>query len=82
MSKFLKDIRDLEAFRAAVKNCKNDVILRKNDGTEEFNLKSTLSEFIALGKLADKHGDNYEIFCMDHADEANLLKYFYEKHEK
>lgn len=82
MSKFLKDIRDLEAFRAAVKDCKNDVILRKNDGTEEFNLKSTLSEFIALGRLADKHGDSYEIFCMDHADEANLLKYFYEKHEK
>ena len=82
MSRFLCDIKDLEAFRAAVKDCKNDVILRKNDGTEEFNLKSTLSEFIALGKLADKHGDNYEIFCMDHADEANLLKYFYEKHEK
>ena len=82
MSRFLKDIRDLEAFRAAVKDCKNDVILRKNDGTEEFNLKSTLSEFIALGRLADKHGDNYEIFCMDHTDEANLLKYFYEKHEK
>ena len=82
MSRFLKDIRDLEAFRAAIKNCKNDVILRKNDGTEEFNLKSTLSEFIALGKLADKHGDNYEIFCMDHTDETNLLKYFYEKHEK
>lgn len=82
MSRFLKDIRDLEAFRAAVKDCKNDVILRKNDGTEEFNLKSTLSEFIALGRLADKHGDNYEIFCMDYTDEANLLKYFYEKREK
>ena len=77
MSKFLKDIKDLEAFRAAVKQCKGDVILRKNDGSEEFNLKSTLSEFIALGKLADKHGDRYEIFCMNRADEANLLKYFY-----
>ena len=66
MSKFLKDIRDLEAFRAAVKHCKGDVILRKNDGSEEFNLKSELSEFVALGKLADMHGENYEIFCMEH----------------
>jgi len=79
MSRFLKDIKDLEAFRAAVKECTGDVILRKNDNTEEFNLKSTLSEFIALGKLADQHGDSYEIFCMNHADEAALLKYFYSR---
>jgi elongation factor G len=54
MSKFLKNIKDLEAFRAAVRQCKGDVILRSTDGTEEFNLKSRLSEFIALGKLAQE----------------------------
>jgi len=79
MSKFLKNIKDLEAFRAAVAQCKGDVILRKNDGSEEFNMKSTLSSFIAWGKLADIHGDEYEVFCMNHNDEANLLKYFFEK---
>lgn len=79
MSKFLNSIKDLEAFRAAVRQCKGDVILRSTDGTEEFNLKSRLSEFVALGKLADVHGDQYEIFCMDYADEGNLLKYFFEK---
>ena len=79
MSKFLKNIKDLEAFRAAVRQCKGDVILRSTDGAEEFNLKSRLSEFIALGKLADMHGDQYEIFCMNYADEAILLKYFYDK---
>ena len=82
MSRFLKDIKDLEAFRAAVKDCEGDVILRKNDNSEEFNLKSTLSEFIALGKLADTHGDMYEIFCMDHSDEVNLLRYFYDKNHE
>lgn len=81
MSRFLKDIRDLEAFRAAVKHCKGDVILRKNDGSEEFNLKSELSEFVALGKLADMHGENYEVFCMDKNDEPNLLEYFFERNE-
>ena len=79
MSRFLKNISDLEAFRAAIKQCRGDVILRSVDGTEEFNLKSKLSEFIALGKLADTHGDEYEIFCMDLADEAYLLKYFYDR---
>lgn len=79
MSKFLNNINDLEAFRAAVRQCKGDVILRSIDGTEEFNLKSRLSEFVALGKLADVHGDQYEIFCMNLADEGNLLKYFFEK---
>jgi hypothetical protein len=79
MSKFLSNIHDLEAFRAAVAQCKGDVILRKNDGSEEFNMKSTLSAFIAWSKLADIHGDEYEVFCMNRNDEANLLKYFYER---
>lgn len=79
MSRFLRNINDLDAFRAAVKQCKGDVILRSTDGLEEFNLKSKLSEFIALGKLADAHGDEYEIFCMNRADESILLKYFYDR---
>ena len=79
MSKFLKNINDLESFRYAVEQCKGDVILRKNDGSEEFNMKSSLSAYIAWGRLADECGSDYEVFCMDHADEGNLLKYFYER---
>ena len=79
MSRFLKNINDLQAFRAAVDKCKGDVILRKNDGTEEFNMKSALSAYVAWGKLASEIGDQYEVFCVDHADEGNLLKYFYER---
>ena len=79
MSRFLKNIKDLEAFRTAIANCKGDVILRKNDGSEEFNMKSALSSFIAWGKLADEYGDQYEVFCMNPNDETNLLKYFYER---
>ena len=81
MSRFLKNIKDIGAFHTAVQQCKGDVWLRKNDGTEDFNLKSTLSEFIALGKLADLHGDEYEIFCTLPSDEGYLLKYFYEHNE-
>ena len=79
MSKFLKNINDLEAFRAAVALCKGDVYLVKEDKSEQFNLKSAISEYIALGRLADDHGDEYEVYCQFPGDEGNLLKYFYEK---
>ena len=59
----------------AIKDCNEDVYLRKNDGTENFNLKSVLSEYIALGKLCDEHGEDYEIFCNSPADESKLLKF-------
>lgn len=79
MSRFLKNIRDLNAFQEAVNKCKGDVILRKNDGSEEFNMKSELSSYVAWGRLIEQCGSNYEVFCMNKADEANLLKYFYER---
>lgn len=79
MSKFLKNIKDLEAFREAVRKCKGEVYLIKNDKTEQFNLKSTLSEYLGLARLADAHGDEYEIFCQLPSDEGNLLKYFFER---
>jgi hypothetical protein len=61
----------------AVRNSKGDVILRSADGTEQFNLKSKLSEYIAIGRLCEQDGDSWEIFCMDKGDEGELLKFFY-----
>lgn len=75
MAMFLKDFAEVQDFHRVVKECKSDVYLIKNDGTEEFNLKSALSEFIALGRLAEKYGDQYEIFCQNSADEAKIMKY-------
>lgn len=79
MSKFLSNVKDLNAFRAAVDKCKGDVILRKNDGSEEFNMHSQISRFVAWNRLSTECGDQFEVFCMNKNDEANLLKYFYEK---
>lgn len=78
MSKFLKNVRDLDALRAAIAQCKGDVILRKSDGTEEFNMHSQLSSFVAWNRLSDLHGEDYEFWCENSTDEANLLKYFYD----
>lgn len=73
----LKNVRDINALMAAVRNCKGDVILRSADGSEEFNLKSKLSEYIAIGRLCEEDGDSWEVFCMDKGDEGELLKFFY-----
>ena len=74
----LKNVKDINALMAAVRNCQGDVILRSADGTEEFNLKSKLSEYIAIGRLCEEDGDSWEIFCMNRNDEGELLKFFFE----
>lgn len=78
MSKFLKNVKDIELLKAAIKRCKGDVILRSIDGREEFNMKSTLSEYVAIGRLCEEAGDQWEFFCMDRNDEGILMQYFIE----
>lgn len=73
----LKNAKDVKSLIAAVKKCKGDVILRSIDGTEEFNLKSILSQYIAIGRLCEECGDQYEIFCMNHDDEPYMLQFFH-----
>lgn len=73
----LKNVKDIEALVAAVKKCRGDVILRSVNGLEEFNLKSTLSQYIAIGKLCAERGDEYEIFCMNKADEGYMMEFFH-----
>ena len=79
MSKFLRDINDVRDFMAAVAKCKGDVYLLKDDHSEEFNLKSELSEFLGISRLAEERGDRYEIFCQLPQDESILIKYFYDR---
>lgn len=74
----LKNIKEIHTLISAVEKCSGDVLLRSTDGREEFNLKSTLSQYIAIGKLCDEHGEDYEIFCTNHNDEAYMLSFFHE----
>lgn len=76
--KLLRDLTDVENFKAAVKQCKGDVIVRHNSGHEEFNMKSLFSEYIGLAQLMSEHGDEYEVFCMNGDDEGNMLRFFHE----
>lgn len=74
----LKNAKDVKELIKAVKKCHGDVILRATDGSEEFNLKSTLSQYIAISRLVEERGDEYEVFCMNREDESYMLQFFHE----
>lgn len=77
----LKNIKEVEAFRNAVKACTGDVYLKSVDG-DVFNLKSALSEYIALGRLLSEQGDSLELFATKREDEARLLSFVEELYEE
>ena len=72
----LKTAKDIDNLIDAVNHCRGDVLLRSTDGREEFNLKSVLSRYVAIGELCKDHGDSYEIFCMNRADENYMMQFF------
>ena len=74
--RLLKNIKEIDHLLESIHQCQGDVILRHNSGTEEFNLKSRLSSYLAIARLCEEDGDNWEIFCMNRNDEKYLLKFF------
>ena len=71
----LKNIKEVEEFRKIVHSCTGDVILRSPEG-DVFNLKSSLSEYIALGQLLSEAGDSLELFTSNKEDEGKMLTFF------
>lgn len=69
----LNNVTDVQKFIAAVNSCKNDVYLRSQEG-DQFNLKSSLSQYIAIGRLLEESGDSLELFAQSREDEALLLE--------
>ncbi|MBQ6326994.1 MAG: hypothetical protein IJI26_13165 [Clostridia bacterium] len=74
--KLLNSTNDIDNLIKDVDRCRGDVIMRSCDGSEEFNLKSALSRYVAIGTLCQEHGDEYEFFCMDRHDEPIMLDFF------
>ena len=69
----LNNITDVQKFTAAINACKSDVYLRSQEG-DQFNLKSSLSQYIAIGRLLEESGDSLELFAQTREDEAILLE--------
>lgn len=70
----LQNIHEVEDFRKVIHECKNNVYLKSQEG-DVFNLKSAMSEYIALGRLLGEQGDSLELFADSREDEALLLKF-------
>ena len=70
----LSKIEQVNEFLAIVDSCKGDVTLRSVDG-DIFNLKSKLSQYIAIAALL---GDELELFCSDSSDEGKFMHFLME----
>ena len=68
----LSNITDVQKFTAAVNACEGAVYLKSVEG-DVFNLKSSLSQYIAIGRLLEESGDSLELFAQTREDEAILL---------
>ena len=71
----IKNIKDVEVFLNVVKQCKGDVTLTSQYG-DKFNLKSELSQYVAIGALLGERGDELELWCTDKSDENRFLEMF------
>ena len=69
----LSNVKDVQKFIAAVNACEHDVYLKSVEG-DVFNLKSSLSQYIAIGRLIEDAGESLELFAQTREDEARLLK--------
>ena len=73
----LTKIEQVNEFLSLSTVVKEDVTLRSLDG-DIFNLKSKLSQYIAIAALLGQHGDELELFCSDREDEGKFMQFLME----
>ena len=73
----IKNIDNVETFLEVVNECKGGVTLISIYG-DKYNLKSTLTQYVAVAALLGDHGEELELWCTDKEDEKKFLKMFNE----
>ena len=73
----LKNIEEVNAFLATVNSCNGEVWLESQYG-DKFNLKSKLSQYVAMGALLSDKDEILELFCSNKEDEQKFFHYFRE----
>lgn len=68
----LRSEADIQEFLDVVKSCEGDVYLKSPEG-DIFNLKSSLSRYVAVGRLLEEAGDSLELFADRREDRSRLL---------
>lgn len=69
------NIEELNEFLDAVNHTQGGVYLRSPYG-DCYNLKSLFSQYIAIGELLGRHGDQLELYCDFIEDEQLFFKFF------
>ena len=77
----LTNIKDVQQFIDVVNSCSGDVYLKSEEG-DVFNLKSSLSQYIAIGKLIEESGADLELYAENKEDEATLIQFIVGLSEK
>ena len=73
----IKNIKDVETFLKVVNECEGGVTLTSEYG-DKYNLKSTLTQYVAVAALVGEHGEDLELWCTDKDDEKRFLQMFKE----
>lgn len=67
----LHNLGEVNDFLATIARCSGEVWLQDQEGSR-INLRSRLSQYVAVGALLGDHGDELELFCELPADEARF----------
>ena len=73
----LTNVKQVEEFKRVIAGCEGDVVIKSLEG-DVFNMKSAMSEYVALGRLLDDHGDELELFASNKADESRIMRFLIE----
>lgn len=73
----LTNINEVNKFINLVNECKGDVWLESVDG-DKINLKSKLSQYVAISALLSIEGDHLDLYCSLLEDEAKFIMFFHE----
>lgn len=76
----LQKISQVQLFLDTVNSCEGDVWLTSLYG-DKYNLKSLLTQYVAISALLGDQGDQLELWCEHKEDEAKFLKLFHEHPE-
>lgn len=71
----LKNEIEINDFLNAVNRAKCPVYLVSVEG-DRYNLKSTLSRYVAIAELIKDYGTELELFCDDKSDEKYFFGFF------
>lgn len=70
----IRNLKDIESFKEAIAKCRGEVWLESIYG-DVYNLKSELSQYVAMADLLRDKTENLELFARLPEDQAILMEF-------